>query len=94
MRIPSLGETELLVPLHEGVFEQPMWQTFLNRLCDMTGADFATMLFRSPDSREVVRFTAGNGQVGAQFDELFAKKYDDDPLQARHMREEIGRAHV
>ena len=41
MRIPNLGETELLVPLHSGVFEQPMWQTFLRqlrRVCDAAGA--------------------------------------------------------
>lgn len=37
MRIPNLGETELLVPLHSGMFEQPMWHTFLRQLrraCD------------------------------------------------------------
>ena len=40
MRIPNLGETELLVPLHSGVFEQPMWQTFLRqlrRVCEAEG---------------------------------------------------------
>ena len=40
MRIPNLGETELLIPLHSGVFEQPMWQTFLrqlHRVCDAEG---------------------------------------------------------
>ena len=40
MRIPNLGETELLVPLHSGVFEQPMWRTFLGqlrRVCDAQG---------------------------------------------------------
>ena len=44
MRIPNLGETELLVPLHSGVFEQPMWQTFLRllrRVCEADGAAIA-----------------------------------------------------
>lgn len=44
MRFPSLGETELLVPLHEGLFEQPMWQTFLARLRAASGADGAILL--------------------------------------------------
>lgn len=87
MRIPSLGETELLVPLHEGVFEQPMWQTFLKRLRDMTGAASATMMFRPPDSRKAVQFTSGTEREAARFDELFAERYGIDPLQARYMRE-------
>ena len=40
MRIPNLGETELLIPLHSGVFEQPMWVTFLRlmrRVCEAEG---------------------------------------------------------
>ena len=40
MRIPNLGETELLIPLHSGVFEQPMWLTFLRlmrRVCEAEG---------------------------------------------------------
>ena len=40
MRIPNLGETELLIPLHSGIFEQPMWQTFLRqlrRVCEAEG---------------------------------------------------------
>lgn len=44
MRIPNLGETELLVPLHSGMFEQPMWHTFLRQLrraCDAQGVEIA-----------------------------------------------------
>lgn len=54
MRIPALGETELLVPLHEGVFEQPLWQTFLARLRAASGADGAGILVRGAEAVELV----------------------------------------
>ena len=59
MRVPNLGETELLVPLHEGVFEQPMWRTFLARLMRAAGAVGAAILLRS--GGETVRLSAGEG---------------------------------
>lgn len=57
MRVPNLGETELLVPLHEGVFEQPMWQTFLARLRQVTGAEGVCILLQS--SGDDVRLYSG-----------------------------------
>ena len=47
MRIPNLGETDLLVPLHSGVFEQPMWQTFLRQLRRVCGARGAAIRLAS-----------------------------------------------
>jgi len=58
MRIPNLGETELLVPLHDGMFEQPMWQTFLTRLREVAGADCAAILLHSGE--EIVRLVSGD----------------------------------
>lgn len=58
MRIPNLGETDLLVPLHDGMFEQPMWQTFLERLRQVTGADCAAILLHS--GGEVVQLASGD----------------------------------
>jgi len=54
MRIPALGETELLVPLHEGVFEQPLWQTFLARLRAASGGRGAGILLRGAETVELV----------------------------------------
>ncbi len=59
MRIPNLGETELLVPLHDGVFEQPMWQTFLARLRQVAGADYAGIWLKADEGREIVRLETG-----------------------------------
>ncbi|MGB3166328.1 MAG: hypothetical protein WBA68_06070, partial [Alteraurantiacibacter sp.] len=58
MRIPNLGETDLLLPLHEGVFEQPMWRTFLARLRRVSGADVSAVLLGAEG--EPLRLVAGD----------------------------------
>ncbi|WP_095011717.1 helix-turn-helix transcriptional regulator [Tsuneonella mangrovi] len=63
MRIPSPGDTELLVPLHEGLFEQPMWRTFLDRLGKEAGADCAALVIRGEGEGGVLVF--GEGALGA-----------------------------
>lgn len=55
MRTPTLGEIDLLLPLHEGVFEQPMWRTFLDRLRRAVGVDHAALILQS----------SGGGDAGA-----------------------------
>ncbi len=55
MRIPNLGETELLIPLHAGIFEQPMWQIFLRqlrRVCDAEGVTIS--LIGTGDADDVI----------------------------------------
>lgn len=63
MRIPNLGETDLLVPLHDGVFEQPMWQTFLARLRRACGCDYAAILLRSNIEEDPIRLTLASGTL-------------------------------
>ncbi|MEH6743072.1 helix-turn-helix transcriptional regulator [Hyphomonas sp.] len=87
MRVPVLGETELLVPLHEGVFEQPMWQTFLRRLCDSADADFAGLFLRSSDGRDLVSLIESAFPMPVQFEKLFAQACDNGPFRTRPMRE-------
>lgn len=62
MRIPNLGETDLLVPLHDGVFEQPMWQTFLARLRSAAGCGFAGIALRSVGEDEWLRLASGDAR--------------------------------
>jgi DNA-binding CsgD family transcriptional regulator len=38
MAITPTDESNLLLPLFEGIFEQPVWETFLRRLAQRTGA--------------------------------------------------------
>lgn len=39
MAITPTDESNLLLPLFEGIFEEPVWETFLRRLALRTGAD-------------------------------------------------------
>ncbi len=39
---------DLVAAIFEGAFEQPLWKTFLDLIRKRTGADHATMIFRSP----------------------------------------------
>ncbi len=60
MRIPNLGETELLVPLHEGVFEQPMWHTFRRQLRGLCGAESVAIGLRSPEGGDDLALIDGD----------------------------------
>ncbi len=72
MRIPNLGETELLVPLHDGMFEKPMWNTFLNRLKLAAGCDDAGLLIRAADSASIIHLAAASDAAPAGLRNLFA----------------------
>lgn len=50
MSLGRTDETELLTALHEGMHEQPRWQTFLTRLRARTQADYAALIFRQGDA--------------------------------------------
>jgi DNA-binding CsgD family transcriptional regulator len=56
MRVDDDG---LLQSLHEGMFETPLWNDFLNRLLAKTGARFTSLIFRPVDERNVVVLYAG-----------------------------------
>jgi hypothetical protein len=86
MRIPSLGENDLLLPLHDGMFEQPMWQTFLSRLRLLTGADYAGLIIRPPGSLEEIHLWAGKA-LALPLRELLHEKFEPAPLHSRAMRE-------
>lgn len=92
MRIPVPGDTELLVPLHEGVFEQPMWKTFLERLRSASGARSAALIFRPPGSRDAVQLTSSLFRFPPELHRLFTERYGADPLQQRYMR--VGRVYT
>jgi DNA-binding CsgD family transcriptional regulator/GAF domain-containing protein len=42
-------ENDLLTALHDGLHEQPLWSTFLERLRQRANADYASIIFRPPD---------------------------------------------
>ncbi|MCW1382891.1 helix-turn-helix transcriptional regulator [Novosphingobium sp. KCTC 2891] len=85
MRTPAPGETDLLVPLHEGIFEQPMWQTFLARLRSASGADHAAIVLRSSAGEDEAEF--GAGPVSLRLAGLFEDHPPEDAPAMRQMRE-------
>jgi len=54
---------DVLEALFEGVFEQPLWARFLDRLRALTGADYASLIFRppAPARPSVVHLYSGTG---------------------------------
>lgn len=72
MRVPTLGETELLVPLHDGMFEQPMWQTFLARLRSGTGAQAAALILQPPAKSGATRLVQGGEEWAARLAPLLS----------------------
>lgn len=87
MRIPSLGETELLVPLHEGVFEQPMWGSFLARLRSVSGAECAALYIRAAETADVIELKSGGSGAPGRFDRIVADHIGYDPLGGGPLRE-------
>ncbi len=73
MRVPNLGETELLLPLHDGMFQQPMWGTFLGRLRQVTGADLAAITLRPSIGAETVRLQSVRRDWSQALDPFFGK---------------------
>jgi DNA-binding CsgD family transcriptional regulator len=47
MLSPTLSD-DLLLSLLDGSFEAPAWSTFLDKLRELTGADYASLIFRPP----------------------------------------------
>ncbi|PLK26187.1 LuxR family transcriptional regulator [Novosphingobium sp. TH158] len=50
MALAPVDETNLLLPLFDGLFEKPLWETFLRRLAQRTGADRVRMTISNPAS--------------------------------------------
>ena len=81
-----LDDGGLLAALHEGMFEQPLWNGFLDRLRARSGAAYASLAFRPVDEERIVELYAGP-PTPLHLDRLFNQKYGRDPLPYRRMRE-------
>jgi DNA-binding CsgD family transcriptional regulator len=66
MRIPSPGDTDLLVPLHDGLFEMPMWRTFLTRLAREAGAERAVLILRPAEGLDVIALWSDDAAIAEQ----------------------------
>ena len=81
-----LKDGGLLEDLHEGMFQQPLWNKFLDKLRARTGAIFTALIFHTAEKDGVIRLNSGDESL-AQRHHLFVEKHGWDPLVYRHMRE-------
>jgi DNA-binding CsgD family transcriptional regulator len=81
-----LDDGGLLAALHEGMFQQPLWHDFLEKLRLRTGAVYTTLVFRPVDEDAIVELHAGPPPP-TDLHNLFVEKYGRDPFPYRHMRE-------
>lgn len=82
MPITRQDETELLTVLHEGPFEQPMWNSFLSRLRKRIGADYCGLFFRRGDAHITDSTELFVGLKGsAPLEHLYLQSlYHSDPI--------------
>lgn len=81
-----LDDGGLLAALHEGMFEQPLWHGFLEKLRAQAGAAYVSLAFRPIEEERIVELYAGP-PMPLHLDRLFNDKYIRDPLPYRQMRE-------
>lgn len=85
MRILGTGESELLLALHQGIAEQPLWHGFLDQLRAMSQASYAGLFFRPVDGPTVQLF-AGRA-LPQHFQDIAFDRFGIDPLPHHRMRE-------
>jgi DNA-binding CsgD family transcriptional regulator len=85
---------DLLPPLLDGVFEDPPWSRFLDRLRHETQADYAALTFRPPGKplNQVVHLYSGAASPPLVSQLYHEQLYATDPLPYYHLAE--GRAYA
>ncbi len=70
--VPRESVDQLIVALHEGVFEEPYWTTFLASIRQFTRADYASLVFQRTDARskEISLLNSGGGEVNESAEEV------------------------
>lgn len=82
-------ETDLLPAIHDGPFEQPMWQTFLERLRQRTRADSASISFRPPGPQSSTIHLLAGRPTHPDVARLYeTEAWRRDPLPYFELREE------
>lgn len=79
-------DDDLLEALYEGMFEQPLWATFLEKARARMGVLYCSLVFRPIDQEGIVELWAGP-RTPPHLARLFNEKFVRDPLPYRQMRE-------
>ena len=77
---------DLLLTLHEGMFQEPLWRDFLEKLRVRSKALYTTLIFRTADRDTAIELFAGQIPP-AHIVSLFTEKYAHDPFAYRHRHE-------
>lgn len=90
----STSADTLLLALLDGVFERPLWSTFLDELRRQTSADYASLIFRPPGLPENTVFHLYSGHLCPPvIQQLYRERfYKEDPTPYHTMDE--GRVYV
>jgi DNA-binding CsgD family transcriptional regulator len=86
MRTLGSVDGDLLISLHEGLFEQPFWISFLEKLRVHTGASHAGIVFRPAEIDATVQVFAGH-ELPRHLLQIIHERFHSDPAQHRKMRE-------
>lgn len=87
MRMLANSEADLLLALHNGIFEQPLWQSFLERLRAMAGANYSSLVFRTADSSPTTLLFSSQSPATESHRDLSAQLLID-ALPLHRMRQE------
>ena len=82
---------ELLEPLIEGMVEDPLWSTFLDRLRAMAGADYTSLVFRplpfGPERNRVIHLYSGQPSPPVVSQLYHDSLHIIDPMPYQHMED-------
>ncbi len=87
MRTLANNEAELIIALHNGLFEEPLWKSFLDLLKAETKAGYANLVFRSNDNSVITSLSSGKA-LSPHLKELFNERFGSDPLLYHKMRQD------
>lgn len=82
----QLDTGALLESLHAGIFEQPLWSTFLDRLRARAGARYVTLIFRPLDGSGLIELASGD-PLSPDLRNLLGARFAHDLSPYRTMRE-------
>jgi DNA-binding CsgD family transcriptional regulator len=87
--LTARDEADLLAPLLDGVFEEPLWSTFLDRFRRRTFADYASIIFRPTGAplNAVVHLYSGAPAPPPVHRLYHEHLYERDPLPYYDLRE-------
>jgi DNA-binding CsgD family transcriptional regulator len=84
-----VDDSDLVSPILEGAFEDPLWASFLDRLRAQTAADYASLIFRPPGRplNAVIHLFSGAPSPPMVRDLYHEDLYQRDPLPYHQLAE-------